>query len=201
MATTISIKKKVSFPKTQLADYHPYELFSTHEERKVLCWYTEDELIPSREDARQAMHALHEVNGDVDAVLPNKGVCLRGLEKYADAVAKVMGQRQLVESVLRQQSVNRDNKTTGEEHLAIVSRYISQPFKDVARYYAVKTAEDEQRTRHQQQQETIASSWIQIQVETLIATNETNSKRARPVCFEETSHHRRSVKQCVQVSE
>jgi hypothetical protein len=196
--TTISMKKKVSFA-TQLACYHPHALFSTHEERKTLFWYSEDDLVPSREDARKVMHALHEVNGDVDAVLPKEGMCLRGLEKYADAVAKVTGQRQLVDSVLRQQSVNRDNKTTGEEHLAIVSRYLSQPFKDVARYYAVKTAEDEQRTRHQQQQETSASSWIQIEVE--IATNETNNKRARQACFEEPSLHRRSVKQCVQVSE
>lgn len=176
---------------------HAYEL--SLEERKSFCWYSDSELVPSREDARLAMSALHEVDGDVDAVHPNKGVCLRGLEKYADAVVKVMMQRRLIESVLRQQRLNRDKKMVGDEHIANVSRYLSQPFKDVARYYAVKTAEDEQRTHSQQQQgeEEVDRnpSW------NLIQQVETKNKRSRSEFFQEAPLHRRSVKQCVQVSE
>ena len=110
-------------------------------ERKALCWYSEDELSDSREDARLAVEALQKVDGDFDAVDQSK-YCLRGVEKYADVAIKVMLQKRLVDSVLHQQETNRTKRIkSGEEHIALVSKMLSQPFKDVAQYHALRNAE------------------------------------------------------------
>jgi hypothetical protein len=80
-----------------------------------------------------------------------KIVCLRGIEKYADAAAKYTGQKRLVRSVLQQQSLN--NK---DIHISLVSRTLSEPFKEVARYYAMKSADEldlSRKLEEQQQQE------------------------------------------------
>jgi hypothetical protein len=80
-----------------------------------------------------------------------KIVCLRGIEKYADAAAKYTGQKRLVWSVLQQQSLN--NK---DVHISLVSRTLSEPFKEVARYYAMKSADEldfSRKLEEQQQQE------------------------------------------------
>lgn len=66
-----------------------------------------------------------------------KIVCLRGIEKYADAAAKYAGQKHLVHSVLQQQSVDKD-----DIQISMVSRTLSKPFTDVARHYAMKYAEE-----------------------------------------------------------
>jgi hypothetical protein len=96
-----------------------------------------------------------------------KIVCLRGIEKYADAAAKYTGQKRLVRSVLQQQSLN--NK---DVHISLVSRTLSEPFKEVARYYAVKSAdeldlsrkleEEEQREMERKQREEVASVLLLI---------------------------------------
>jgi hypothetical protein len=81
-----------------------------------------------------------------------KIVCLRGIEKYADAAAKYTGQKRLVSSVLQQQSLN--NK---DIHISLVSRTLSEPFKEVARYYAMKSADElnlSRKLEEEQQQET-----------------------------------------------
>jgi len=66
-----------------------------------------------------------------------KVVCLRGIEKYADAAAKYAGQKHLVHSVLQQQSVSKD-----DIQVSMVSQTLSKPFTDVARHYALKYAEE-----------------------------------------------------------
>jgi len=79
----------------------------------------------------------------------SKIVCLRGIEKYADAAAKYAGQKRLVKSVLEQQTLN--NK---DVHISLVSRTLSEPFKEVARYYAMKSADELELSRkHEEQQE------------------------------------------------
>jgi len=81
----------------------------------------------------------------------SKIVCLRGIEKYADAAAKYAGQKRLVKSVLEQQTLN--NK---DVHISLVSRTLSEPFKEVARYYAMKSADELELSRkyEEQQEET-----------------------------------------------
>jgi len=64
-------------------------------------------------------------------------VCLRGIEKYADAAAKYSGQKHLVHSVLQQQIINKE-----DIQVSMVSRKLSKPFSDVARHYALKYAEE-----------------------------------------------------------
>eukprot|EP00532_Pseudo-nitzschia_australis_P013085 CAMPEP_0168222116 /NCGR_PEP_ID=MMETSP0140_2-20121125/10386_1 /TAXON_ID=44445 /ORGANISM="Pseudo-nitzschia australis, Strain 10249 10 AB" /LENGTH=252 /DNA_ID=CAMNT_0008151471 /DNA_START=213 /DNA_END=974 /DNA_ORIENTATION=+ len=93
-----------------------------------------------------------------------KIVCLRGIEKYADAAAKYAGQKRLVDSVLQQQSLNNE-----DIHVALVSRTLSQPFKEVARYYAMKSAEEldlsrklEQEREEQKQQAEVATVLLLI---------------------------------------
>ena len=96
-----------------------------------------------------------------------KIVCLRGIEKYADAAAKYTGQKRLVRSVLQQQSLN--NK---DVHISLVSRMLSEPFKEVARYYAMKSAdeldlsrkleEEEQQEMERKQREEVASVLLLI---------------------------------------
>jgi hypothetical protein len=126
---------------------------------KASCWYSNGELQQTRGDALQCILSLQErlnqegdnyVSISIDALEipcpndPSQNICLRGIEKYADAAAKLAGQKYHVGSVLRQQALN--NK---EEHLASVSRTLSQPFKDVARYYALKSAEEQEALRKQ----------------------------------------------------
>ena len=93
-----------------------------------------------------------------------KIVCLRGIEKYADAAAKYAGQKRLVSSVLQQQSLNNE-----DIHVALVSRTLSQPFKEVARYYAMKSAEEldlsrklEQEREERKQQAEVATVLLLI---------------------------------------
>ena len=135
---TMKQLKRVSFATTQKAYCNPHDL--SVEELKALCWYNETELEDSREDARIAIEALQEVDGNFEAVDESK-ICLRGIEKYGDVMAKVMGQRRLVQSVLDQQMTNRNNRTTsGEGHLAVISRFLSQPFIQVAQFHAARNA-------------------------------------------------------------
>jgi hypothetical protein len=120
----------------------------------VSCWYSDRELHQTRDDAFQCILSLQKrliQEGDnfssisIDALEipcphdPSQLLCLRGIEKYADAAVKFAGQKNHVRSVLRQQAIN--NK---REHMALVSRTLSQPFKDVARYYALKSAEEQE---------------------------------------------------------
>ncbi|VEU41512.1 unnamed protein product [Pseudo-nitzschia multistriata] len=176
-------RKRVSFSLQQTAYFSPEQMLSK-QERKSQCWYSEVELSLSREEARAAIAALHhQLQLDAAAAaaasagthgkrqpspaqpteLSNeygswvlrcphdetKIVCLRGIEKYADAAAKYAGQKRLVDSVLQQQSLNSE-----DIHVALVSRTLSQPFTEVARYYAVKSAEELDLCRkHEQEKE------------------------------------------------
>jgi len=164
----LKVKKRVSFSLQQTAYFSPEQLLSK-EERKSECWYAEAELNVSRDEARMAIHAMqHQLqldaaaaakatttnfNETVSLVAPvsdeygtwvlrspqdeTKIVCLRGIEKYADAAAKYAGQKRLVNSVLQQQSLNNE-----DVHISLVSRTLSEPFKEVARHYAMKSAEE-----------------------------------------------------------
>ena len=164
----LKVKKRVSFSLKQTAYFSPEQPLS-QEERKSECWYSEAELNVSRDEARLAIQAMHHqlqldaaaaakatTTDPVETVTPSapsteefgswvlrcpedrtKIVCLRGIEKYADAAAKYAGQKRLVNSVLQQQSINKE-----DVHVSMVSRTLSQPFKDVARYYAMKSAEE-----------------------------------------------------------
>lgn len=164
----LKVKKRVSFSLQQTAYFSPEELLSK-EERKNECWYSEAELNISRDEARMAIQAMHkqlqldalattketgtniiETEATSIPALDNYGswdlrcpedetkiVCLRGIEKYADAAAKYAGQKRHVNSVLHQQSLNNE-----EIHVSLVSRTLSEPFKEVARYYAMKSAEE-----------------------------------------------------------
>jgi len=78
----------------------------------------------------------------------SKIVCLRGIEKYADAASKYAGQKRLVKSVLEQQTLN--NK---DVHISLVSRTLSEPFKEVARYYAMKSADELELSRKHEETE------------------------------------------------
>lgn len=172
------IRKRVSFGLQQTAYFSPEQLL-TRQERKNVCWYSESELNLSRDEARSAIQALHQQLqmdaiaattkmpiGDFETTKPTctsqssaygnwvlrcpndqtKIVCLRGIEKYADAAAKYAGQKRLVDSVLQQQSLNNE-----DVHVALVSRTLSQPFKEVARYYAMKAAEEIDISRRMEQ--------------------------------------------------
>jgi hypothetical protein len=266
--------KKVSFCDTQTAYFRNPSLPSiSAQERKSVCWYSEQELVPSREDAREALQALHAImnkkNNDpnhIDGSPPPQGhavhnhntsstptdVCLRGIEKFSNPAEKVRGQRTLMESVLNQQTVNRNQGTKcGDVQLATVSRYLSQPFKDVARYYAMQhwnattsttstatttatqedvqdeaqrkqSVEDQDQEKDTTDTETSTDtdtetdtvmdlkeqpapqhSRVVVVIEEEFTTLTAENKRPRAGCFkDETSLHRRNVKQCVvQVSE
>lgn len=164
----VKVKKRVSFGLQQTA-YFSSEQVLSKEERKSVCWYSEDELNASRDEARMAIQVLHQqlqldaaastnsttkkvVQTVTSAIPVSEGygswvlrcpghetqiVCLRGIEKYADAAAKYSGQKHLVRSVLQQQSVSKE-----VVQISMVSRTLSKPFTDVARYYAVKYAEE-----------------------------------------------------------
>jgi hypothetical protein len=240
-------KKQVSFALQQTAYFsNPHREALQPEERKALCWYSDAELSPSREDARRAIQALQKQldilqqqgedgedthsKASVDALViqcpedPSQILCLRGIEKYADAAAKYAGQKRLVGSVLRQQSINKR-----DDHLvALVSQTLSQPFKDVARYYAVKSAEEQEALRKQEEEErkSVTTAVLLLLVEQQQQQQQHHnegdpskdgavhkraqpqhhqervSKRARDAPFyhdQDTCLHRRNVKPCVRV--
>mmetsp|Transcript_3546 Transcript_3546/g.6486 ORF Transcript_3546/g.6486 Transcript_3546/m.6486 type:complete len:314 (-) Transcript_3546:463-1404(-) len=169
-----SNKKQVSFSLQQTAYFwNPNQQDLHPEERKAICWYSDAELSPSREDARAAILALqrtlNELEGEgsssssssnnsnnsvlsIDSLVipcpqdPTQILCLRGIEKYADAAAKFAGQKRLVGSVLHQQNINKQD-------VPLVSQTLSQPFKDVARYYAVKSAQEQEELRRQEEED------------------------------------------------
>jgi DNA polymerase III alpha subunit len=211
----LKVKKRVSFSLKQTAYFSPEQQLS-REERKSECWYSESELNVSRDEARMAIQAMqHQLQLDAAAAAAQattsniiepvtsaapladeieswilrcpedetKIVCLRGIEKYADAAAKYAGQKRLVNSVLQQQSRNNE-----DIHVALVSQTLSKPFKDVARYYAMKSAEElvlsrkheaEQEETERKQREEVATVLL------LIMGQENNQKQQedpKPVC-------------------
>ena len=173
----------------------------TKEELKATCWYSDEELKVSRQDAKETIQALQRGehvmmvqnnnsnnnnynttrshqhgygddngneydNNDSDAAattntttttttLP-RSFCWRGVEKYVDAVGKLEQQRRLVGSVLHQQSICASGGPIGgskEDHVALVSRTLSQPFKDLARHYAEECAQELREELRQERQE------------------------------------------------
>lgn len=196
-STATKIKKRVSFSLQQTAYFSPEQILSK-EERKNECWYSDVELNVSRDEARMAIQALHhQLQMDAAAATASVSntsvtaasttttiskeygswvlrcpqdetriVCLRGIEKYADAAAKYAGQKRLVNSVLQQQSLNNE-----DVHISLVSRTLSEPFKEVARYYAMKSAEEldlsrkleeEQEEKERRQREEVATVLLLI---------------------------------------
>lgn len=139
--TIMTEPKRVSFSTTQKAYCNPHDL--SVEELKSMSWYSEAELKESRKDARIALEALHEAGGNFDLIDDSK-ICLRGIEKYADVVAKVTRQRRLIQSILEQQATNRKNgsaTTSGGDHLAVLSKFLSTPSIQLAQFYAAHNAQ------------------------------------------------------------
>lgn len=202
----LKVKKRVSFSLQQTAYFSPEQPLSK-QERKTACWYSEAELNVSRDEARLAIQALHnqlqldaaaatratteDPNEAVTSSAPSteefgswvlrcpedetKIVCLRGIEKYADAAAKYAGQKRLVNSVLQQQSLNNE-----DTHVSLVSRTLSEPFKEVARYYAMKSAEELvlSRKREEEQEESDRKQREEVAtVLLLIMGQENNGKK------------------------
>jgi hypothetical protein len=166
-------KRKVSFRDDRQQQQQEGELaccihvsaaaYMSKDERKAICWYSDEELAVSRQDAKRAIQALqrgeHIMVSPTTTTTTTKGeensnnnnyYYWRGIEKYVDAMGKVAQQKRLVGSVLHQQSI--DGKS---DHVALVSRTLSQPFKDLALYYGQQSAQqlqDELREEERQQQ-------------------------------------------------
>lgn len=202
--------RKVSFATSQKAYCNP----SCLDEEQKDSWYSQKDLADSREDARKAMEALHQVEGNLEMVDQTE-ICLRGIEKYADVAQKIMLQKRHNESILRQQETNRQNgsKSAGEDHIALISRLLSRPFKDLALYYAAQNAlhvqeEDEKQLSFTEQQAEVSSLYKEkvLLIETEVVDvmeypdAQLGLKRARLGSFDETNL-RRNVKPCLQSSE
>ena len=206
---TMKTSRKVSFATTKKAYCNPPCL----EEEKESSWYSLKDLVDSREDARKAMEALHQVEGNLEMVDQTQ-ICLRGIEKYADVVQKVTLQKRHSESVFRQQETNRQTGSkSGEGHIALISRLLSQPFKDVALYYAAQNAlhvqeEDEKQLSVTETEAEVSSLYkekvLLIEREGIDVMEYPDAqlglKRARLGSFDETNL-RRNVKPCLQSSE
>ncbi|KAL3942963.1 MAG: hypothetical protein SGARI_000094 [Bacillariaceae sp.] len=174
-------RKQVSFglQQTKFFNQAPQSsLLETHE-RKTICWYSDEELRVSRDEARRCIRALQQrlqqeeqqqggssVEISIDSLVmqcpvnPSETLCLRGIEKYADAEAKYQGQKRHVGSVLHHHVLSKNNP----EVAAFVSQTLSQPFKDVAHYYAIKSAEElaALRTQEEQERQQVASAVLQL---------------------------------------
>jgi len=209
-------KKRVSFGLQQTAYFSPEQLLNK-EERKSECWYSELELNVSRDEARTAIQAMHH-QLQLDAVAAAKAtssnvieritplapvsdefgnwilrcpedetkiVCLRGIEKYADAAAKYAGQKRLVNSVLQQQSRNNE-----DIHVSLVSRTLSEPFKEVARYYAMKSAEELVLSRklEEEQEETERRQREEVATVLLLIMGQENNRKQQ-----EQHHHQQPM--------
>jgi hypothetical protein len=142
-------KKTVSFQLAQTMYFGSALLAATSctavsEEELKSSWYTERELHESREEARRCLEALIAVGGKLDLLNSQSGeiFCTRGIEKFANVALKVRARRLLVTSVLGQQRRQRTSTqwtncgsttTVGlDEELASVSRYLTQPSRELA---------------------------------------------------------------------
>jgi hypothetical protein len=236
--TTMMMKttsRKVSFATTQKAYCNPPTGGSSldlEEEQQSSSWYSQEDLADSREEVRIAMDALRQVEGNLE-MIDQSQICLRGIEKYADVVQKVLLQKRHIESILRQQETNRQSqsrcsspssssssKSSGEDHMALISKLLSQPFKNVAMYYAAQNAlqvlqeeEDERqlqlslsRTEHEAEVSLSLYKDKVLLIETEVVDvmeypdAQLGLKRARLASFDETKL-RRNVKPCLQSSE
>ena len=161
-------RKRVQFAETQTLFFGTSSLNTTtiindtnndeeetveQQDDKRARWYTQEELVESREEARLALQALQQVQGDVHSVDPQRH-CLRGIEKFGNVMAKLQTQRVLKESILTQQrqtkqeitttttATNETSVKTCPEQLAVLSRYLSQPSRDLAHLLALASARE-----------------------------------------------------------
>lgn len=198
------LKKKVSFASTQTLFFSAQYL--TSEDRKNLCWFSNADLEHSRAEVREAIRLMQEMEGNIEAVNKVHDVCLRGVEKYADAVGKYRNQRLFIESVLQQHSSRSDAET-----LAALSRYMSQKSTTIALFYASKCAEELQRIylleeaeREEEEKSSgdasSTSSWIEVtcpKLKELECTSAPSAKkRSRSPCFDEITLHASRKIQC-----
>jgi hypothetical protein len=155
-------RKGVSFELAQ-TQYFGGMYYSTLDELKSK-WYTEQELQESREEARMCVEALIAVGGKLDHVNTAQ-LCLRGIEKFANVTAKARARRLLMTSILGQQQQRKrrctaphsTDPTTGttttitttttvessaddQEELAALSRYLSQPSRELAHSFGLLNA-------------------------------------------------------------
>lgn len=125
---------------------------------KTQLWYSQTDLIPTREESRQTLQALQAANGEWHKVPQH--LCVRGIEKFGNLSAKIQGERILKDTILRQQFLPSEPSTTTElgtdstpssrsarkracpEQLATLSRYLSEPSRHQAHQWALVNAQD-----------------------------------------------------------
>ena len=143
--------KGVSFELAQ-TQYFGGLCYSTLEELKSK-WYTEQELQESRDEARMCVEALIAVGGELNHVNTSQ-LCLRGIEKFANITAKARARRLLMTSILGQQQQRKrrhtqqstettttmESSADDDEELAALSRYLSQPARDLAYSFGLLNA-------------------------------------------------------------
>lgn len=200
-------KKQVSFASSQTLYFSAHCL--CNEERINLCWYTNEDLQPTRAEVRETIELLQSVQGNLDAINETGDLCLRGVEKYADAVGKYRNQRLYLESVLKQQKLNREDGAPkpNPESLAVLSRYMSKPSLDIALFYAARNAAELERIQQlesatdseKEDSDVSSDSWIDVNDAKLMSTENSQSsskKRQRTACFDETKLHSRKIQCC-----
>lgn len=141
--------KRVSFETTRT---RYFEQSNCHSDDIKQRWYTNEELSDCREEAKRTLEALQAVQGKVELVDPR--FCVRGIEKFGDLMAKIRTQKLVKQSILQQQRQvkkanedgNGDESSTAQatcpEQLAVLSRYLSQPSRDIAHQYALLNARE-----------------------------------------------------------
>jgi len=148
-------KKAVSF---ELAKTRYFGEFCSTVEDLKSNWYSEHELQETRDEARMCVVALHAAEGKLDRVNPTQ-FCLRGIEKFANLASKARLRRLLMTSILGQQQKRKRSSSMDEcrttlpssgsdEELAALSRYLTQPSRDLAYSFgllnAAKVSEQEE---------------------------------------------------------
>ena len=145
--------KRVSFETTRTRYFEQQS--NGHSDDIKKRWYTNEELSDCREEAKRTLEALQAVQGKLELV--DSRFCVRGIEKFADLMAKIRTQKLVKQSILQQQrrQVKRTSNDSGDdesstvqtaaacpEQLAVLSRYLSQPSRDIAHQYALLNARD-----------------------------------------------------------
>lgn len=136
--------------------YYYHDDAITDDERKSLCWYSPEDLLPCRQEAKDAIQQLQTSleNGTLDS-LPDH-ICFRGIEKYADAATRYRKQRMFVGSILlhQQQAAKNDGaRLSTSDDLANLARYLSKPSIEQALFYAGRCAAELALMRHEEEDE------------------------------------------------
>lgn len=106
------------------------------EEKKREFWYSREDLMSSRSEAKHIIRLIHAVGGDLDKI-DHSEVCVIGVEKFHRGHENEKCRRLLIRSILVRQQLNKSSgidKREAEQSLCDISELLSKSFVEYAKW-------------------------------------------------------------------